>query len=64
VSHSDAKVTGFEAACTLAHINFGADTEPSNTKPWTERRVVAVFDNEVPELTKEASMYAPNLNQN
>ncbi|KIM38468.1 hypothetical protein M413DRAFT_447717 [Hebeloma cylindrosporum] len=72
VSHSDAKIIGFETAFKLAHITFGADKPvvPVNKTLSTaqyctlvEPRVDAVFDAEVQELRREASTYAPDVNQ-
>ena len=56
VSHSDAKIIGFEAAFKLAHICFSGGRS-------REDQVAAAFDEEFQELTQEASMYALNLKQ-
>ena len=61
MSHSDAKIIGFEAAFKLAHIYFSGDKLSFFT--GKESRVAAAFNEEFQELTKEASMYAPHLNQ-
>ena len=61
VSHSDAKIIGFEAAFKLAHICFSGDKLSFFT--GKESRVAAAFNEEFQELTKEASMYTPHLNQ-
>jgi len=72
MSHSDAKIIGFEAAFKLAHICIGSrgDKPPLSGKlssnkdyHWVEPQVAVAFDEEFQELTQEASMYAPNLNQ-